>query len=184
MNTSSIDICNLALIKASIAPINSLEATSKEAINCRHLYPKCKRSLLAKFPFNFALKIEKLNPVEKPVFNFSHCFLLPADFIHLQEADVSDRQIIGREIHANSSSLTIKYVSDVDNPNYFSADFTDILVLHLAAELSLALRSSNDKYTIFMQEAQHKLRSAINMNIAENPPLKESNENIFLDARG
>ncbi|UDQ99389.1 hypothetical protein AAEX28_04710 [Lentisphaerota bacterium WC36G] len=183
MNLSQVDICNKALLKASLSPITSFEENNKSARCCKSLYELTKQSLLASFPFNFATKNIALQAVDKTVLDYSNAFVLPTDYLHLQKTDADDYEVCGNEIHTNNGSLSIKYTANIDNPNLFSASFIDVFVLHLAAEFSQAFGAGGEKYTTFMNEANNKLQLAMRSNVAQNTPPTEPSDNPFADAR-
>lgn len=171
---SVVDVCNRALDKLGHGPITSLEDGTKAANLCIRNWPLVRDQVLRDHPWNFAVKRAVLAPSEQlPAWGFGAKFPIPADSMRLIEIDAlstSEYQLESGHILANGSSLYIRYIRRVTDPNEYDSAFIDVAACRLAFELCEALTQSNTKKEQMFQEYDDALTRAKRVDGQENPP--------------
>ncbi len=150
MAVSNVSICNKALILLGGDTISSLTDDTKAAILCNNIFDITKNSLLRVSNWNFAVKRLALAlNVATPAWGYSFSYSLPQDFLRLLEKEdenIYPFKIEGRALltddPGSSSSINIRYISKIDDPNLFDALFVDLLAARLAVELATPLTDS------------------------------------------
>ena len=150
---SVIDICNLALSHIGKFPINSLEDKTKEAQECRLLYPRARESTLRDHDWNFATKRLTMALIDQEYPGWKYVYQYPTDCIRAMkiynpasrvdeiEYEIGvNNTLSGRVILTDYPNAVLIYVASVTDPNVFDAMFTDALSYRLAADLALPLR--------------------------------------------
>lgn len=152
MSTSSVEICNSALVKIGATRITSLSDTSKAAIACNDQYDRLRKEVLRAHPWNFAVAYVSLAPTANtPVWDkWEVEFLLPSDVLRILETDLPDGcawevgyNVDGDKVlFTNDTSVKIKYIKDVTNTTRFDPSFEEALAFRLAADLAYHLVQS------------------------------------------
>lgn len=152
MATSSVDICNSALVKLGAARITALSDNTKAAIACNDQYDRLRKEVLRAHPWNFAISYISLSATANtPVWDkWTKEFLVPSDVLRVLETDLVDGEkwelgynVDGNKvIFCNSDSLKIKYIKDITNTTRFEPNFEEALAFRLAADLAYHLVQS------------------------------------------
>jgi len=184
---SKVDICNLALTQLGADRIVAIDEDSENARKMNAVYTRILRSTLRKHPWNFACKEVTLATLaETPVIDdYTYVFQLPSDFIRLVKTDLAetdDYKILGRKIYSNESTLKIKYVYYVEDPNEYDDLFTDTLAARLAAELAFSISGDKALAKLANDIYRDKLREAKTIDSQEETP-DQLTANEWLDAR-
>lgn len=163
MPVSSIDICNIALLRLGHDEIASFSEKSKEARYCSRFYDRMRRTTLRSHPWNFATRFAKLALLTATVTDYDYVYALPAD-------EVRSLYIVNPLRYINSSSPSMRmdpapqipfevrsvagsgkvlvcgqvdaelaYVADIQDPNEFDDQFIDALSHRIASELAMPL---------------------------------------------
>lgn len=142
MATSTVQICNNALIKLGSDTITSLSDNTKPARLCNKMYEIVRDELLRTHPWNFAIEREQLAQIStNPDFGYSYQYQLPADCLRvLKISDTSvEYRIEGRKLLTDANAVKLVYIKKVTDVAQFDSAFSDLLALKLAAELSYSL---------------------------------------------
>lgn len=149
---SEIEICNVALSHIGKYPIDSLNDRTKEAVECKRLYPRVRDSVMRDHPWNFATKRLTLAALTEEVEGFDYVYQWPSDCLRALKiynpADEEEEIVfeIGvsndlstRVILTDQEDAILIYVARVTNPNVYDTVFIDALAYRLASELAIPL---------------------------------------------
>lgn len=156
---SDVAICNQALGLLGTDPIIALTDNVKAASLCKLLYYDVRDAVLEAHDWTFAVVRAKLPAsTTAPTFGFGVAYPLPANVLRVQE--VNERkggpwQVEGGSIVTNDSTCRVKYISQITDPNKFSALFVQALAARMAAELAIPLTQSRA-----LHEQHYKIYSA------------------------
>lgn len=173
---SDLDLCNAALVKLGAMPIASFEEADASASVCKTLYPVVADGALTSHPWSFTLKRSALDVLDgTPLADFRRRFALPPDFLralYVDDRGASPRYtILGRELHADSSSAILTYQFRALEPS-FPPYFKTALIAKLAAELCLPLTESTSRAETLDRLAERELERAWAIDRSqETPPL-------------
>lgn len=180
---SSTSICNRALFKLGAGSITSLSENSVEGRACNAVYEELRDAELRAHPWSFATKrVQLAADAEAPAFGKSNSFTLPADCLKVLEDDLNslskDWLIEGRKIFTDESApLSIRYTSQVTDPNVMDPLFREMLACTIGLELCESLTQSNSKKEGLREDyrlASNKAKRANAIErIAQQPPEDE-----------
>jgi hypothetical protein len=179
-----LDICNSALVKLGAEAITALTDNNKRAKLCALQYPKIKRKLLNENPWNFAIKREELVANgDTPIYGFANTFDLPDDYIRGLDFETEglEWQREGSTIVANSDTLKIRYIADVDE-DLFSPTFEEALALNLAYELTYSMVQSADFRDRLLGDSERLLAKARSYDAQEGTATPLMSD-LFLEVR-
>jgi hypothetical protein len=141
-SVSQVDICNMALDMLREGPINSLTDDDDRADWFRRNYPQTRDSLLARHPWNFAIKYASLaENTAGPTSQWTYAYDLPADLLRLLpiqkdghfEGQMIPHEVIGQTIETDEAPpLRVRYIRRVESEGLFSTVFVDALAAKLA----------------------------------------------------
>lgn len=149
MASSSIVICNSALIKIGSKPIQSLEDGTTESDLCKIRYEECRRTLLSMYPWSFAKKRVALPALTSPTppFGYAKYFQVPSDLIGIvvedEDFDGLDFRWEGDYFLADYSTLNIVYLYDNVTVEHYDSLFVEALAWYLASDLAPTLTDSS-----------------------------------------
>jgi len=170
---TEVEICNSALSKLGVEPINTLSDNTKKARLCNAQYPKIRDWLLRRHPWNFAVKQVSLTPeVATPVFGYQYQYILPADFIRLfKNSDPNcPFTLQGKRLYTDDPTIDFYYVYRVTVPDMFDATFTELLATFLAADMCYALVQSRELQQTMTAQGEEYLREIRSINAQEKYP--------------
>lgn len=171
MATSSVDLCNQALVKIGAQTILDLTQDSKEAKLCGIVFDKVRRFVLRQHPWNCAVTRVTLSPeVTAPAFGYTAQFILPADNLRVLEIkDTDDYRIEGRKVLCDASTLDVLYIRDVTEIPDIDELCGDAISARLAYELSYALSEMQGLKDMMFKEYKDALRKARFVDGGEDP---------------
>ncbi len=171
--SSSVEICNLALLRIGQDSIPSFEDnTSLASKKCRLIYEQSKSFLLSQYSWTFALKTFNPNVLDNlsSIKEYKYKYSLPVNFLRLVGVyDSFGNKVVaigpmkkpyvleGQSLLTDLKDIAIKYVHDVDVESDFSAMFIECLVLDLAIRLTKVF---NDSST-YLQQLQMEFEAMI-----------------------
>jgi hypothetical protein len=131
---------------------------------CRTFYPSTRDATLRGYPWSFAIARKALTAdPAAPVFGFDKKFALPAvpyclRVLELDDADI-DWKVEGRFLVCNNATVSIKFISRVENTQLYDSLFIQALSTRLAAVLCKPITGSADVglwqlYASMVQEGQ------------------------------
>ena len=166
MSFTSIDICSHALVKLGSNGISSFYEETTEAHVAKQLYDITVDSLLASYPWRFALKQTKLARLEEPPHaDYAYAYAVPNDCVRVLSAGVSQRgsglnyRIVNRQLQTNSPEVMLTYICRPDESD-FPAFFVEALVARLAVEFCLPLTESTTRTEYLKKSAAEVVQSA------------------------
>lgn len=207
MASSSVEICNSALIKLGAATITSLNDGNKSAKLCKAQYDRLRKEVLRSHPWNFAIsRIEIAKTVNTPVYKYSSEFLLPSDCLRvlatsIDSFSIPDAQTRRSDVAAfpgewevevnadgnkvivcDATELKIKYVKDVTNTTLFDSSFEEALAYRIAQDLAFPLVQSTSMAQLMNRGFKDMISEARSFNAQENS-LEEWESNEWIDVR-
>ena len=166
MTYTKIDLCSRALIKLGAQTIASFDEATAEAKVCSQLYEPTLESLLAAYPWRFALEKAQLpRLVQTPQADYQYAYQLPHNCVRVLSAGNSDRsqglkyKIVGNMLHTNSEQVIISYISRPDE-TAFPPFFSNALIAKLAAEMCLPLTESTTRTDYMYNRAEEEFKTA------------------------
>lgn len=136
---SEVEIVNIALTRIGEKTILVLTDDSDRARAANVLYAPTRDEVLAAFPWNFSIQRATLAQLAgAPVYGFKFAYQVPADALRVLETDLDDApwRREGNTILSDRSSVAVKYIARITDPNRFSAQFISALAYRLAADLA------------------------------------------------
>ena len=148
MARSQVSVVNRALDILGATNITAITDASKNARAMNRAYDPVLEDLLNKHDWSFSVKRAELALLtEEPLYEFSSMFALPTDFIRVIE--IYPRYLRyrreGDNLLADATSLKLKYVSKISDPNKFTAEFAELLSKALAKETCFKITQSRAK---------------------------------------
>ena len=143
--TTKVDICNSALSKIGVDPIDNFDEDSQAARECKQIYDLRRRKLLRSHFWNFAVgRVELTADVATPAFGFSTQFSLPSDYIRMIELNDREKcyKIEKGKLLVSSDTAKLRYVQDIEDVDAFDDTFVEALAYDIAAELAFTLTQS------------------------------------------
>lgn len=185
---SKVDLCNKALWRLGEDPIIALDNNTIWGRRCLAALPTVIRAVLSLDTWRSCVKRAELAAEPTKPIGFQSAYPLPNDFLKLAAVKIGqyeDWSMEGRKILTNKATtepLEIMYVSEVDDPNVYSALLYDAIALGLAHELSgfsTATNVSRDDIYAFYVNA---VSAAQLVNAQENPATNLASTS-WVDAR-
>lgn len=154
---NKIEICNIALARIGVAPIESMGEASEAARACSQYYDFVRRGVLRKYPWTFATRRVTLAQIntQPPDFNYAYRYpanalalrkMYNANYCGLPEANqykiISDRE--GKVIYTDVENANIEYTADIEDVSLFDDEFIEALGWKLAAEIAFMLTGNID----------------------------------------
>lgn len=172
-----LDICNSAMIKLGVTPIQDLDEDTKEAKLCRMQYPKIRDAVLRSAPWGFATKRKTLTPIDPNPLEFQgrneSVFQLPVDCVKVWRIYDQPRtyyKIEGRFLIADDSSVDLYYVSSGVPVAFYDPNFMEAVANALASDLCYSLTGSATLKQSLEQTAEFWLTQARSYNSQEGTP--------------
>jgi hypothetical protein len=174
---SDVLICNAALqmIKHS-KTITSLEQGTKEANSCEVIYTEMRDSLLSMHNWNFAIKRVQMSQIadtddRAPVFEWAYGYEFPGDFLRLVSVFSNSGgfgtvpyRIEANQVNTDATTLFLRYVHRVTDPNLmiplFRLALSKLLASRLAVSLSQSASRSTELYKQLIDEDLPTAKSA------------------------
>jgi hypothetical protein len=147
---SEVSICNEALDILGAARITSLTEDSVNARECNACYAELRDRETERHPWNFARTRVVLAPnTAAPAFDFSYAFTLPSDCLRVllpNDRNTLDWSIENGKILTNDgTSINLKYVKQVTDPNVMPPTFRGALAAMIAWLKCEKITQSNTK---------------------------------------
>lgn len=153
MATSSVAICNSALIKSGSDRITALSDTTLGAELCNEEYEKCRDDLLISHPWNFAIADYELaqdatyTPGESGDADAGYLYRYAITSSVLRVILVNNSndpiwKVQGGYIYTDESECTIKAIKQITDTTLFSKSFEEVLALKIAKNIAFRLSQS------------------------------------------
>lgn len=176
---SKTDIANRALVKLGETIVTNIDTDSqKKATVLRNMWDVVRDSLLAAYPWNFAIVRDNIaESATAPGWGYTKAFPVPSDFLALLEIkDNPDYKIenVGGSlcfVTNSGSPLYIRYIRRVDNTGEFNALFDESFSAKLAYEACEAITQSSTKKQVLGEEFKQSIKQAYANNAIQEPIL-------------
>ena len=147
---SKVKICNLALSRIGASRITSLTDGTVESTLCNVLYEDMAEEVMSEGSWSSTIARSALNvTTNTPAFGFSYEFQLPTvprtlKILNINEDTVGDYdfRIEGDKLLANVSSVSVRYVSFIEDTASYDVYLKRALVSRMAAEMAYTLTGS------------------------------------------
>lgn len=185
--SSNVDIANLALSSLGAKLISAFDEDTENGQQIRAIYEMTRDIMLAKHPWNFALKQAALSLLdETPLYGFDKVFQLPPDYIRVVSIeDVTqavEYKIKGRKLYIDDTTVNIEYIFQVTDPLEFSQGFIDAFADDIAQRLAFSITGSKTLAREAFQKAKLSLSVAKSQDAQEGFP-DQLDGNEWLNAR-
>ncbi len=195
MASSVTEICNLALSHIKRQYIQSLDDNSREAKECKRIYPLLRDSVLGDFPWGFATKHATLAlRTDTPYGNWTYAYAVPSDCLAIRkiwnpysneifiEFDVAaSADLTSKLIMTSQADAVLVYTARVTDTNMFDLAFVDALAWRLAADLAVPLtgdtqvqQAAYQMYTMLLGKAQQKSARETYMKVSDDSDFSRS----------
>lgn len=191
---SDVDIANSALNNLGASNINSLTEDSVAARICNQRYEFVRDSVFRAHPWNCLVKRASLaQNSTAPDWQYTYAFTLPTDpyclrVLRVEDLD-TDYQVEGRTIAANTSTMKIKYVGRITDPNEYDMLLIECLSARLASDIAYAITNNNTLTATMWEMYNQKLSEARFVDSTEGMPGTEGvdygvmHANTFINSR-
>ena len=148
---SRVSICNLALTILGADRITSLEDNAENARRLTAIYDSTLEDVLRAHPWNFAIaRVQLAQLATTPLYEYDYEFQLPGNCLRVLSVSdgtniISDFKVEGRKLLADDTTVQIKYIANITDPNQYTSQFIYVLASRLAAEIAYAV--TNNKAT-------------------------------------
>ena len=163
---SKVSIANLALTILGADRITALEDNNENARRLTAIYDACLEDVLRAHPWNFAIKRQALARLTTtPAFGYDYEFQLPGDCLRPIEANdgtniITSYAIEGRKLLTDEDAINIKFISNITDPNQYTAQFIMVLSARLASELAYAITNNKANAELIMSIYMERLQVA------------------------
>jgi hypothetical protein len=148
---SKVAIANRALQKLGADRIESLSEDSPNARSMAAVYDITRKAELRRYVWGFAIKRDSIAADgSQTSWGQWNRYSLPNDFLRLIRDDESsqapDWRIEGQYIvSADSAPLNIRYIADIDDPNFYDSLFVEAFASKLALEVCVEITGSSGR---------------------------------------
>jgi hypothetical protein len=177
-----IEIINIALARLGESPIQALDEGTVAASTAKLLYTQARQETLREYTWAFALKQATLARYESTPADFSYAFALPTDCLRVVRIlSGQDYVVRGDQLCTNSPSVTLEYISDVDDETRFDSSFVKALSFKLASDLAIPIKGSAQLMASYANAFADHIRTAATVSAGERG--RELPSNPYVDAR-
>lgn len=180
VDDTEVKICSEALGKIGEPPIIDLAGTDVRSMTCNLHYHSIRQMLLTSHIWQFAILYCKCErALTPPPFGWAYAYRLPSNFLKTSDIwpEMGKYEIVaGNVIYTDISDGSIRYITDVIDPLFFSKDFREALIYKLALTMHPALIDKSTTYQIFQKEALGMIRRAIHRGTVHQKPSRNTHD--------
>ena len=191
---TDVDIANSALNNLGASNINSLTEDSVAARICNQRYAFVRDAVFRAHPWNCLITRASLaQNSTAPTWQYTYAFSLPTDPYCLRVLRVedlyTDYKVEGRTIASDNSTMKIKYIGRVTDPNEYDMLLIECLSARLAADIAYAITNNNTLTATMWEMYNQKLSEARFVDATEGMPGTEGvdygvlHSNTFINSR-
>jgi len=180
-----VSISNLALTILGADRITSLEDNSENARRLTAIYDYCAEDVLRLHPWNFAIQRQQLAQLSTtPTFEYDYEYQLPSNCLRIIEVSdgdniITDYKIEGKKLLANDTSVYLKFIYNVTDPNQYTSQFIMVLSARLAAELAYAISNNKANAELIMNIYKERLENAKEIDAQESSSVKVLDDDVW-----
>lgn len=182
---SRVGIANLALTILGADRITSLEDNAENARRLTAIYDSTLEDVLRAHPWNFAISRSTLAQLATtPLFEYSYEFQLPGNCLRVLAVSdgtdiTTDYKIEGRKLLCDDTSVKIKYITNITDPNQYTSQFIYILATRLAAEIAYAVTNNKSTADQMFQLYLSRLQIAKETDAQESSSVEVIDEDLW-----
>ena len=167
------DICNMSLGYIGKGQIKSMEENQENARTCKLYYHQTRQETLRDFPWNFAVRVERLALVHETVSGYAYAYAWPETCVRIcklrgeeswpmtyEPYEVLNMDTATKLIACNLEEAYLVYIYDVTDPDLMDAAFIEGFARLLAAKISMALTGNPQQYQLQYQMYQTAVQKA------------------------
>ena len=150
---SEVDICNSALNQLGASQIIARTENSKAARVVNQRYDFVRDKVSRSHPWNACVRRASLGQeTDTPTYKYAYQYALPTDPYCLRVINISTGgnyeeldiayQIEGRKLLTDESTVYLRYIARITDPNEYDALLIEALTAALAADISYAITNS------------------------------------------
>lgn len=199
--TSKVAIVNRALTKLGATRIVALTDNSKEAREMNATFDIVRDAELRINRWSFSIKRAELAAdVTAPLFEYSHQFLLPSDYLrglmvgdYWPGLDMSDYRTgpagqdwaieSGYILFNSAGPLKLRYISRVEDTTLWDSAFVEAFACKLAVETCEAITQSSEKRQLAKDEYREAVQAAKRAGGIELPPQQIADDTWMIGRR-
>lgn len=180
---TELQIANKALGRLGCERIASLSDNNNRAKLCTDFIEISKQAVLEMCPWSFARKRVELTYTGTPDFEYTHSFTPPADLIKIVK-EYEDEEYLeeGGLILANSETLKLVYIYDIDDTVKRTPTFDTAWFLVLASHLAYPLTQNSNLQGQLFGEAELLTSRGMSLDAKGSTPVNYEFD-TFLDPR-
>lgn len=178
---SKLSIINLALVSLQVDPVQNLTDT-KQGRAAAAVWDIALPEILRAHPWNFAVTSATLARTTDTPHNFSYNFAMPVDCLRVLSCSADNYRLEGRYLLTDDSSVTLRYVRQVEDPAEFDSLFSAALAALIGSYLAYPLTQSTTQEQLKMELYKQKLQQAKGVD-AQEEPAEEFDESVLLARR-
>ena len=172
---TEVSICSEALLELGDQSILSLTDNTERARLCNRFYFTSRDELLENGHWKFATKRVKLSEdAVAPISEYDKQFVLPGDFLQLQETDIPKRpgawRIEGTRLLTNEGAVTITYTARIEDTSLFPPLFAEALKWKLAWRMAKPITGQVSMEDRMLQSFERVMQRAKTRDAQENAP--------------
>ncbi len=167
MNTSAVDIWNLALdMLGAGPPITSVNDGSQLGQLCARVYPVCRNEVLRAHEWNCAITRADLTQLaDAPVSEYSYQYQLPVSplclrVLNMPEATTAVYRIEGDRLLTDEDEVSIRYIQELTDTSKYPPDLIELVALKLAETIAFKVTNDKAKEAAMFQKYEFKLMDA------------------------
>ena len=180
-----VSISNLALTILGADRVTSLEDNSENARRLTAIYDQCLEDVLRAHPWNFAITRQTLAQLSTvPVFGYDLEYQVPGDCLRVLEVNdgtnlITDFKIEGRKLLTNDSTVNIKFISNITDPNQYTSQFAFVLSTRIAMELAYAITNNKATMELMANLYASRLQTAKETDAQESDSVNTLDEDLW-----
>jgi hypothetical protein len=199
--TSEVSIVNRALNHLGATNISSLDEATKAGRHMNQIFETVRDDVFRAHPWNSLIRrLELGQETEKPAFGYNFQYALPQDPYCLRVLEFSNGSqtypydnmvdnsggpvfvIEGRKLLTDETSVKIKYIARVTDPNEYDANLISTLAARLAQDACYSITGSTSLIQVMAAMYQDRLKEARFIDATEGATQRIEASN-FIEAR-
>lgn len=169
---SKIDICNMALSRLGLQPIQSLSDDTTEARSLNIIYNQVAENVMSMGPWTSCLvRVDLAQVSGTPTYGFNYIYQLPVSPKCLRVLELNEDQlgqivyrIEGDKLLTDQTSVQILYIGALTNTESYDAYLRQAITERLIVELSYAKTGVDKNLQIMEQLFASKIEQWLNLN--------------------
>lgn len=184
--TSVVQICNIALSNIGEQRISALTDNTERARLCNLRFEDCRDAVLRSYPWKCAVaRVALASTTAAPAWGFTYQYVLPSDCLRVLDIEDYDQpyEIEGKFIVTDATSVKLKYIQRIEDPNQFDSLLIHAVALKLASELAEAVSGRADLRDRMLSKYLQVISEARGVDATERSMPEELTADLFINSR-